>query len=144
MSYAIDQACYLFATAGLDLSSGTVKAALLGVSSSALTQTNQPTLISGYATLGRYGGSTDATLGSKTVTRNTTNHRTEFDCADFAYTSLAFNTENVGGILLWKDTGGSDGPPIAVINDPAIFPLIPTGVTLTIAVHTQGLLNLNA
>lgn len=144
MSWSLDQCTYLLATAGLDLSSNTIKACLLGVSSSALSQTNQPTLISSYATLGRYGGSSDQTLGSKTVTKDTTLHRTEFDCADFAWASLAFNTENVGGILIYRDTGGGDGPPVAVINDAAIFPLVPTGVTLTVTVHADGLAQLTS
>lgn len=140
MSFVTDELTRLAAKEGFNWSTASgLTAILLGISSNALSRANQQTLISGYAVLGRYGGSSDQTVTINSVDVNTTAHRTEGYAANLSWATLAFNTENVGGILIYRNTGAADGPPLLVIDDNPPFPFAPTGVTFNVYPNVAGL-----
>ena len=61
-------------------------------------------------------GSTDVTLASKTKTKNTTDDRIVFDCADLSWTSLGHTGDAVQIAIYKFETDDAGSTPIAYID----------------------------
>jgi hypothetical protein len=82
-------------------------------------------------------------LGSKAVTRDTTNDRGEFDAADARWDSLSAGTRSIEAAVLYKSvTDASDSPVIAHIDSFDVFPLVPAGAALILLWDSEGILQL--
>lgn len=89
-------------------SSDTIKARLVA---SSVTPTKDDTAMTGYTGIG-----TDQTLGSKTLTEDTTNDRIVFDAADPTWTAVAGGS-TVGWCVVYKFvTNDAGSTPIFVID----------------------------
>lgn len=92
--------------------SDTIKARLVA---SSVTPTKDDTSMTGYTAIG-----SDQTLGSKTITNDTTNDRTVYDAADPTWSAVASGS-TVGWIVVYK----------FVSNDAGSMPLFVVDVTDT-------------
>lgn len=87
--------------------------------------------VSGYARL---------TLASKTVTLDDTNDRAAYDGADLTFTALAAG-QNVGGVLLYQQTGGNDSSPgddILIAYCELASPIATNGGDITMVFNASG------
>jgi hypothetical protein len=111
----------LFLTAGFNLSSDTIKAALV-TNGYTLDAVNHDFLDD----LGANRVGTDQTLGTKTVTNGV------FDAADVTWTAVAAGS-TVQAVVLYKDTGvAATSPLIAWIDTITGFPLATNGGDITV------------
>lgn len=99
-SILTNEAAYQLVTGALDFSADTIKARLCVAG----TPGKDDTTLTGHTGA---TGSTDQTLASKTITKDTTNDRIVFDCADLSWTGLA-HTGDATHIAIYKD-GANDG-----------------------------------
>lgn len=115
-NWTYDEAAYQLTTTGggVTWGSATVKARLV---ISSVTPARTDTSMTGYTAA---TGSTDQTLGSKTVTKDTTNHRIVFDAADSTFTAVASGS-TVGYFVVYK----------FVTNDAGSTPLFLVDITDT-------------
>ena len=81
-----------------------------------------------------------ATLGSKTVTYDSANNRTELDCADVSWTFTAAKSPKWA--VLYKDTGTASTSPLIAYWDLGTL----SGITglLTLQVNAEGMLQFRA
>lgn len=112
-----------FLTAGINMSSDTIKIALVKVSGGYTYSASHQFLSSvGANVLG-----TAQTLGTKTVTNGV------FDAADVTFTSVAGGSGDVGALIIYKDTGSSaTSNLIAYIDTATGIPVTPNGGNITI------------
>lgn len=98
--------------------SDTMKAALVMTNTTADTE-EDTTDVASFTTLDECDGASYArqTLGTKTVTNDTTNDRTVLDAADVTFSSLGAGTRATQGLLVIQDTG-SDATSIPVCYMP--------------------------
>ena len=103
-------------TAAINLSSDTIKAALVNTSYTPNLATDEF-----HSTISTYILGTPQTLGSKTVTLGV------FDAADVTYSAVAGGSTALG-VALYKDTGVSGTSPLlALIDTITGFPLATNG-----------------
>lgn len=77
------------------------------------------------------------TLASKTVTRDDTNDRAEFDAADLTWTGI--NAGTAAAVIIYEEvTNDADSVLIAYI-DSGGFPVTTNGGDLTVAWNAQGI-----
>lgn len=108
-------------TAAINLSSDTIKAALVSTSYAQNLSTDEF-----YSTISAVVLNTPQTLGSKTVTAGV------FDAADITFTAVTAGS-TVEAIVIYKDTGSSaTSPLIAYIDTVTGFPLATNGGDITI------------
>jgi hypothetical protein len=133
---------YLFATAGLNWNSATVKALLVGtgytpdadhnfvsdVSASEYSGTNYT---SGFAGSGR------KTLSGKLVTEDDTNDRAVCDCDDLTWTSIGSGSEVVAYVVFYLQGTSDADSALIYCADPANVTTI--GGDVTYAVPATGL-----
>ena len=108
-------------TAAINLSSDTIKAALVSTSYAQNLATDEF-----YSTISAVVLNTPATLGTKTVTAGV------FDAADVTFTAVTAGS-TVEAIVIYKDTGSAaTSPLIAYIDTVTGFPLATNGGDITI------------
>lgn len=109
---------YEVAAQSCSWSSDTMKAALVMTNTTADTEEDVD-YVDSFTTLDECDGASYSrqTLGSKTVTNDTTNDRTKLDAADVTYSSLGVGTRQTQGVLIIQDTG-SDATSIPVCYMP--------------------------
>lgn len=98
-SIVTNEAAYQLVTGGINFSSDTIKARLCVAG----TPGKDDTSLTGHTAA---TGSTDQTLASKTITKDTTNDRIVFDCADLSWSSLA-HSGSATHIAVYRD-GAND------------------------------------
>lgn len=91
--------------------------------------------VSGYT--GGFGGAGRKTPGSKTMTNDTTNDRTVYDCADPAAWTLGAG-DTVGGVIIAKKGSASDATAVLLwFLDITDFPT--NGGTFTLVLDALGI-----
>ena len=109
-------------TAAIDLSSDTIKAALVSSAYSQNLSTDEF-----YSTISAYVLGTPQTLGTKTTTLGV------FDAADINFVAVAAG-DTAKAVVLYKDTGlASSSPLLAFIDTITGFPLATNGGDIGIA-----------
>lgn len=88
-----------------------------------------------------FGGSGRKTLGSKTITVDKANDRTEFDAADVVWTAISAGTASQA--LLVKEITNDLASVLIAHIDTGGFPIVTNGGDLTIAWNTEGIFSLN-
>lgn len=91
--------------------------------------------VSGYA--GGFSGAGRKTLGSKTVTNDTTNDRTKFDAADPTAWTLATGEDVKAAIVYKHDT--DDATSIPIFYQEFAAPIPTNGGTFTLSFHADGI-----
>jgi hypothetical protein len=80
-------------------------------------------------------------LGSKTVTRDDTNNRTELDAADVDYTAIDAGT--AAAALVIRDNGVSDATNEVLVKiDTGGFPLVTNGGDATVQWNAEGIIQI--
>jgi len=94
---------------GLDLSSSTIKVALVMTNTTCDTENDGISVVGDFTTLDEHNGSGYArqTLSGKTVTKQDANDRAKFSATDPVFASLGAGSRNVAGVLLIWDNGGT-------------------------------------
>jgi hypothetical protein len=91
-----------FLGGSINLSSDTIKVALVSTTDSSYNSANQY-----KSSVTSYGASTDQTLGTKAVTNGI------FDAADSTFTAVAVSgTKQVNALVIYKDTGSAATSPL--------------------------------
>lgn len=107
--------------------SDTIKARLVA---SSVTPDKDDTSMTGYTAIG-----TDQTLGSKTITKDTTNDRIVYDAADPVWTAVASGT--VGWVVVYKFvTNDAGSTPLFVIDN---SDLVANGSDITWTIAATGI-----
>lgn len=150
-TYAFNETKRLMMTAGLSLTASTTKALLVKTTFSSTAGSSPDkdiTTISGFGTLGEFGGTgytagygNRIVLDSKSVTTDTATDVVEFDATDEALGVLGTDG-TLEGVLVYSEVGGSDATAVPLFfldtNNYA-----PDGIaTVTIAWHADGLANM--
>jgi hypothetical protein len=118
-------------TANNDLSSGTVKIALIDTGTYTYSAAHQFWSSASAAVVG-----TPQTLGSKTFTSGT------FDAADVTYTAVS--GASVEALIIYIDTGVSATSPLVMYMDTGVtnLPVTPNGGDISIAFNASGIFTL--
>lgn len=88
-----------------------------------------------------FGGSGRKTLGSKTITVDKANDRTEFDAADVVWTAISAGTASQA--LVVKEITNDLASVLIAHIDTGGFPIVTNGGDLTIAWNAEGIFSLN-
>lgn len=120
---------------------------LLAMSNSTAGSELDAQTVGGFTTLDEFNGanytSGGAALASKTVTRDTTNHRGYADAADVTFSALGAGTRNIIGALVYKFvTNLSSSIPIAWF-DQGGFPFNGNGSNVTLVWNAAGVVQIN-
>lgn len=121
-------------------SSETIKAALVMTNTTADTEEDVAN-VAAFSTLDECDGSGYArqTLGTKTITNDTTNDRTVFDAADPTFSSLGAGTRSTQGVLIIQDTG-SDATSIPICYMPFTSNQVHNGSDFPVQFPSTGIL----
>lgn len=113
----------------IDMDSDTIKVALVNIATD-YTFSASHQFLSSVTT---YSGTTDQTLGSKTVTSGV------FDAADSTFTSVAISgSKTVGALVVYKDTGsGATSPLVAYID--GFTAVTPNGGNIGVTWNASGI-----
>lgn len=90
------------------VTTATIKVLLLMTNTTADTENDGISATTDFTTLDEHDGSgyAQATLATKTATKDDANDRGKFDAADVTFSSLGAGTRDVAGVLLcWNDGG---------------------------------------
>lgn len=125
--------------ANIDFASDTIKVALL-------TNAYTPNIdtqdfwddVSANETSGDGYTAGGETLGTKSITVDTTNDRAEFDAADASWTSASFTARY---IVIYKDTGVASTSPLIAYIDTGSDQVVSSG-TFTITWDAEGILQI--
>lgn len=79
-------------------------------------------------------------IGSKAVSRDTTNDRIELDAADAAWTAL--NAGTIAAAIIYKDTGVAGTSPLIAFID--LTDTVTNGGNITIEWNAEGIINFPA
>lgn len=114
---------FLSQNPSIDLDTDTIKVALINTSTD-YTYSSAHQYLSSVTT---YSGTTDQTLGSKTVASGV------FDAADSTFTSVAISgSKTVAALVIYKDTGNAATSPLIAYID-GFSAVTPNGGNITIA-----------
>lgn len=130
--------------AGISLTAGTFKAALLNTSTTVHTDAQSGiTNVDDFGTLSEIAGTgyTRATLGTLAVTRDDANSRVLWTCANIAYGALASNNGTVKGMLIIFNVDGTAANDVPVAWSEFSSNLVTDGSNVTIQINAAGLLN---
>lgn len=137
---------YQWQRAGVDWVNDDIRVLLVTVGSTVATDLDAQT-IGDFVTLNEYAGtgytSGGVVLGSKTLTRDTTNHRSVADAADSLFATLGAAGANCIGALVYK-RGASLGASIPLAYyDQGGFPFNGNGSNVTLVWNAAGVLQIN-
>lgn len=130
----------------LDLNAHDIRVALLMTNTTADTENDGKTTISGgtgFTTLDEFDGSgyVRKALANEAVNKDDANDRAEFDADDVTWTALGAGTRSIAGILVYRHvTTDADSVPIAWLE--FATPKTPDGSDLTVQWNAEGLLQL--
>lgn len=114
---------FLSQNPSIDLDTDTIKVALINLATD-YTYSAAHQYLSSVTT---YSGTTDQTLGSKTVTSGV------FDAADSTFTSVAISgSKTVAALVVYKDTGSAATSPLIAYID-GFSAVTPNGGNITVA-----------
>ena len=120
-SFLFNRAAELMLKQDLDVETVTLDVKIVMSNTTCDTERDKLTL-SGFTTIDECDGSgyADLTLASKTVTRDDTNNRVEFDAANITYPTLGVGARDSVGLLIYEDKGGGDATsvPLAYVEFP--------------------------
>lgn len=120
---------FLSQNPSIDMDTDTIKVALVNTSTD-YTYSASHQYLSSVTT---YSGTTDQTLGSKTVTNGT------FDAADSTFTSVAISgSKTVQALVIYKDTGNAATSPLIAYID-GFSAVTPNGGNITITWNASGI-----
>ena len=120
---------FLSQNPSIDMDSDTIKVALVNIATDyTFSATHQ--FLSSVTT---YSGTTDQTLGSKTITSGV------FDAADSTFTSVVISgSKTVGALVIYKDTGsGATSPLICYID--GFSAVTPNGGNIGVTWNASGI-----
>lgn len=123
----------------IDLNADDIRAALLMTNTTADTENDGITTISGFTTLDEHGTAGRVALANEAVNKDDTNDRAEFDADDALWSSLANGARAIQGVLIYKHvTNDTDSIPIAFIEFSATQN--PGGSDFTVQWNAEGIL----
>lgn len=139
-SFWYDEAARAIPAGEVDLDGGDIRAALLMSNTTAGTERDKATL-SAFTALDECNGAGYArvALTSKTVTKDTVNHRGQIDAADVTFSLVGASTRQVVAVLIYKHMG-ADGVnvPLCYIDNLTGFPCTPNGADIYIQWASAG------
>lgn len=130
------------ANGGIDLDTDDIRVVLCMSNTTADTENDGVSTISGITTLDADDGANNArkALASEAVNLDDANDRAEFDATDVTWTALGNGTRQLVGALLYKHvTNDTDSIPIAWIEFAAAQS--PGGSDFSIVWNAEGILN---
>lgn len=97
--------------------------------------------LSGTGYAAGFGNSGRKTLGSKTITVDKANDRTEFDCADLSWTAI--NAGTAAQMLVIVEITNDLASPLIAHIDSGGFPIVTNGGDLNVTINAEGLIQLS-
>ena len=127
--YPLAKQSFISQSPSIDLDTDTIKVALINVATD-YTYSSAHQYMSSVTT---YAGTTDQTLGTKTVALGV------FDAADSTFTSVARSgSKTVAALVVYKDTGVAATSPLIAYID-GFTPVTPNGGNIAITWNASGI-----